>query len=179
MAIAPTLTSLDAYLRSSYKPDVDFVDGELEERNGGKYEHGKMQSLIASLFTLHEDAWQTDAVVEQRIRVSPTRVRVCDVAILHADAPHEEVTATPPLLCIEILSPEDRLSRAKLVLADYLAMGVSNLWLIDPIRRVAYTFDATGLHEADTNCLTVPNTPIRLDLTAFFAKLDKKLGLRD
>jgi Uma2 family endonuclease len=179
MATAPTLISIDEYLRTSYKPDVDFVDGEIMERNVGKYEHGKIQSLIATLFTVHEDIWQTDAIVEQRIRVSPARVRVCDVAILHTDAPHEEVTATPPHICIEILSPEDRLSRAKLVLADYLAMGVSNLWLIDPIRRVAYTFDATGLHEADTAHLTVPNTPIHLDLTAFFARLNEKLGIRD
>jgi Uma2 family endonuclease len=179
MATTSALLSIDEYLRTSYKPDVDFVDGEIEERNVGKYEHGKIQSLIATLFTNHEDEWGTDAIVEQRIRVSPARVRVCDVAILHSDAPHEEVTATPPLICIEILSPEDRLSRAKLVLADYLAMGVPNLWLIDPIRRVAYTFDATGLHEADTVHLTVPNTPIHLDLTAFFARLDKKLGIRD
>jgi len=179
MATAPTLLSIDEYLRTFYKPDVDFVDGEIEERNVGKYEHSKIQLLVSSFFAFNDDTWQTDAVVEQRIRVSPTRVRVCDVAILHADAPHEEVTATPPLICIEILSPEDRLSRAKVVLADYLAMGVPNLWLIDPIRRVAYTFDATGLHEADTARLTVPNTPIHLDLTAFFARLDKKLGVRD
>jgi Uma2 family endonuclease len=179
MAPAPTLLSIDEYLRTFYKPDVDFVDGEIEERNVGRYEHSKIQLLISSFFAFNDDAWQTDAVVEQRIRVSPTRVRVCDVAILHADAPHEEGTATPPLICIEILSPEDRLSRAKIVLADYLAMGVPHLWLIDPIRRVAYTFDATGLHEADTAHLTVPNTPIHLDLTAFFARLDKKLGLRD
>jgi Uma2 family endonuclease len=177
MATAPTLLSIDAYLRTFYKPDVDFVDGEIEERNVGKYEHSKIQLLVSSFFAVNDDAWQTDAVVEQRIRVSPTRVRVCDVAVLHADVPHEEVTATPPLICIEILSPEDRLSRAKVVLADYLAMGVRNLWLIDPIRRVAYTFDPDGLHEADTAHLTVPNTPIHLDLTSFFARLDKKLGL--
>jgi len=179
MATTPALLSIDEYLRTYYKPDVDFVDGEIEERNVGKYEHGKIQSLIASLFTVNEDLWQTDAIVEQRIRVSPSRVRVCDVAILHADAPHEEVTSTPPLICIEILSPDDRIPRAKLVLADYLAMGIANIWLIDPIRRAAHTFDAAGLHETDTTRLTVPNTPIHLDLTEFFAKLDKKIGRRE
>jgi Uma2 family endonuclease len=177
MATTPALLSIDEYLRTSYKPDVDFVDGEIEERNVGTYDHAKIQLLIATLFVNNEDMWQTDAVVEQRIRVSATRVRICDVAILRADAPHEPVTATPPLICIEILSPEDRLSRAKVVLGDYLAMGVRNLWLIDPIRRVAYTFDQSGLHEADTTTLKVPETPIHLDLTAFFDKLDKKLGI--
>jgi hypothetical protein len=51
-------------------------------------------------------------------------------------------------------------------------MGVENIWLIDPIRRSAFTFDAAGLHEADPINLTVPNTPIRLDLTEAFAAID-------
>jgi Uma2 family endonuclease len=178
MATTPALLSIDEYLNTSYKPDVDFVDGELEERNLGNYDHAKIQSLIATLFENNAEAWHTDAVVEQRIRVSPTRVRICDVAILRDDAPHEDVTATPPLICIEVLSPKDRLARAEIVLGDYLKMGVPNLWLIDPVRRVAYTFNDAGLHPADTTRLTVPNTPIHLDLTAFFAKLDKKLGIR-
>jgi len=174
MATSPTLLSIDEYLRTSYHPDADYVDGEIEERNLGEYEHAKLQTLIVSLFTNNEDAWQTDAIVEQRIRVNSSRVRVCDVAVLRAETPHESVTATPPLLCIEIMSPEDRLARAKLVLADYFAMGVPNIWLIDPIRRAAYTFGPSGLQEADLTNLTVPGTPIHIDLTAAFAKLDKK-----
>jgi hypothetical protein len=51
-------------------------------------------------------------------------------------------------------------------------MGVKNIWLIDPIRRAAFTFDADGLHEADPANLTVPNTQIKLDLTEAFAALD-------
>ncbi len=174
MATSPVLISIEEYLHTSYHPDADFVDGEIEERNLGEYEHAKLQTLIAFLFTANEDDWGTDAIVEQRIRVNSSRVRVCDIAILRADTPHEPVTATPPLLCIEIMSPEDRLSRAKLVLADYFAMGVANIWLIDPIRRAAYTFGAAGLQEADLTNLNVAGTPIRVDLTAAFAKLDKK-----
>jgi len=172
MATSPTLLSIEEYLRTSYHPDADYVDGEIEERILGEYEHGKIQGWIFQIFNMNGKNWQTDPVVEQRIRVSPKRVRVCDVAILRVGAPRERVTLTPPLICVEVLSPEDRLSRAKLVLADYLAMGVQNLWLIDPVRRAAFTFDADGLHEADPTNLTVPNTPIKLDLTEAFAALD-------
>ncbi len=49
-------------------------------------------------------------------------------------------------------------------------MGVTNIWLIDPLRRAAFTFDATGLHEADPTRLTVPGTPIHLDLTEAFRR---------
>ena len=75
------------------------------------------------------------------------------------------MTETPPLLCLEILSPEDRLSRAQSVLFDYLTMGVRHLWLIDPLRRSAYTFDQAGLHCADPTHIAIPNRPIVLDLT--------------
>ncbi len=36
----------------------------------GEYEHNKIQTLISFLFTLNAKTWGTDAVVEQRIRVS-------------------------------------------------------------------------------------------------------------
>ncbi len=172
MATTTALLPIDVYLHTSYHPDVDFIDGEIEERNLGEFEHARLQTLLASFFVTHEKLWRIQAVVEQRIRVSPNRVRICDLALLHADAPRERVTETPPLLCIEILSPEDRLARAQLVLADYLLMGVPNLWLIDPIRRSAHTFDQQGLHHADPTRLAVPNTPITLDLTEPFAALD-------
>ena len=172
MAATPTLLSIDEYLHTSYRPDVDFVDGEIEERNLGEFEHARLQTLLAIHFGQNEKLWGVIAVVEQRIRVAGTRVRICDLAILRADAPREKVTETPPLVCIEILSPEDRLSRAGRVLADYLAMGVQNLWLIDPIRRSAHVFDTAGLHHADPTNLTVPNTSIKLDLTEPFAALD-------
>ena len=172
MATAPVLLSIEEYLRTSYHPDADYVDGEIVERILGEYEHGKIQGWIFQIFNMNGKKWKTDPVVEQRIRVAPRRVRVCDVAILRVGTPREPVTITPPLICIEVLSPEDRLSRAKLVLADYLAMGVENIWLIDPIRRAAFTFDAGGLHEADPTNLTVANTPIRLDLTEAFAAID-------
>ena len=172
MATAPTLLSIDEYLRTSYHPDVDFVAGEIRERNLGEYEHGRLQWLISVYFGTREREWNIQGITEQRIRVAVDRVRICDLVLLRADAPREAVTQTAPLLCLEILSPEDRLSRAKNVLADYLAMGVQNIWLIDPIRRSAFTYDTAGLHEADPANLTVPNTPICLDLTEAFAALD-------
>ncbi len=172
MSATPTLLSLYEYLHTSYKPDVDFVDGEIEERNLGEFDHARLQFKLASLFDTREELWGIQGVIEQRIRVSSSRVRICDLAILRADAPREKVTETPPLICIEILSPEDRLSRAGRGLADYLAMGVENIWLIDPLRRSTHTFDGEGLHHADATNLAVPGTAIRLDLTEPFAALD-------
>ncbi len=172
MATTPSLISIDEYLHTRYRPDADYIDGEIEERHLGEFDHNTFQIAIGSLLWTRRKEWNIHPVTEQRIRVSSSRVRVADIAVLRADAPREQVTLTPPVLCIEILSPEDRLSRAKLVLSDYLAMGVQNIWLVDPIYRSAFTFDAVGLHEADTTRLCVPNTPIQVDLTEAFAALD-------
>ena len=86
------------------------------------------------------------------------------------------MTTTPPLICIEVMSPEDRIPLAKRVLADYFLMGVPNIWLVDPIRRIAYIYSVTGLQLAASLVLTVPGTPIRLDLNDIFRKLDQKIA---
>jgi len=162
---------MEEYLRTSYRPDADFVDGEIVERNLGEFEHSTLETAIGSIFWTNRKAWNIHPVTEQRIRVSARKVRIADIAVLRGDAPREKVTVTPPLICIEILSPEDRMSRAKVVLADYWKMGVANIWLIDPIYQAAFLFDASGLREVDPCNLTVPGTPIQVDLTEAFAAL--------
>ena len=36
------------YLDTTYRPDREYVDGELRERNVGKWEHARMQWLLAA-----------------------------------------------------------------------------------------------------------------------------------
>ena len=171
MATQTALIPIEQYLRTSYSPDVDYVDGIIEERHLGEFDHGRLQALLTAVILSHEPHWNVIGVVEQRIRVAGRRVRIADIAMLRADTPREPVTETPPFICIEILSPEEHLSRARVVLQDYLSMGVEHIWLIDPLRRVAYTYDAAGLHEHE-GPLTVANTPISIDVEALFARLD-------
>jgi len=172
VATATALVSIDEYLRTSYKPDADFVDGEIVERNLGEFEHGTLQGAIFSTFWNNRKSWNVHPVTEQRIRVAAKKIRIADVAVVRGDAPREKVTVTPPLICVEILSPEDRMSRAKVVLADYWKMGVANIWLIDPVYRSAFTFDGSGLHEADVTKLHVPGTEISVDLSEAFEAID-------
>ena len=50
-----------------------------------------------------------------------------------------------PFLCVEILSPEDRMSGTLAVVEDYVAMGVPQVWILDPWEKKAYVFDSAGL----------------------------------
>lgn len=78
------------------------------------------------------------------------------------------------MICIEILSPEDRISRAKLVLADYYPMGVANIWLLDPMERCAYVYDGEDLRECTGDELMVADGIIRLNYRSLFAHLDSE-----
>lgn len=55
---------------------------------------------------------------------------------------------TAPLLCIEILAQDDRMSDVLDRAADYLGMGVSETWIFDPAKPRAYVYSQKGLHEA-------------------------------
>ena len=172
MATATTLISIDEYLQTAYQPDCDFVDGVVEERNMGEYEHGRLQSLLTIWFGNHEAVWQVRVVTELRTRVNTLRVRVPDVCLIRAGAPRERVTLTPPLLCVETLSPEDRLPRTIKVMEDYAKMGVENLWILDPIERVAYVCEANGVLRLTSDRLEIPGSAIYVDLPTLFAGLD-------
>jgi Uma2 family endonuclease len=105
--------SVEEYLHTSYHPDCDYVDGEVLVRNLGEYDHARLQSVIAVHF--ENNYWSKGfiAVVEQRVQVAPTRFRVPDVCVTFAEKPMEQIFRKPPLLVIEILSPEDRVSTSQ------------------------------------------------------------------
>src|SRR5271168_5140175 len=106
-----TQVSLEEYLTTSYEPDVDYLDGELEERNVGEYDHNVVQRAIDNWFHSRRKEWGVRSVAEQRTRLTPTRYRVPDVSVFRRDTPVEQVFTRPQLIAIEVLSPEDRHSR--------------------------------------------------------------------
>jgi Uma2 family endonuclease len=165
--------TVEEYLHTVYEPECDYVDGRIEERNVGEYDHGALQSLLSFLFMSHRDEWKVRVVTDVRTQVKFSRFRCPDVLVLRADAPREQILTHPPLIAIEILSPEDRLSRFRVKIDDYVAFGVEHIWIIDPATRYAMTADRFGLHSVETGELAVAGTPIRVDLNQLFAELDR------
>lgn len=77
---------------------------------------------------------------------------------------------TPPFLCIEILSPDDRLSRVRERVDDYLKMGVPHVWVVDPGAKVAYTITpAEGWREVKDGVLRTGQPTLDVPLTEIFA----------
>jgi Uma2 family endonuclease len=170
--VTPAMT-IEKYLHTSYHPDVDFIDGSLQERNSGEFDHGHLHGLFFTWFLQRIPSTGLVPCNELRIRVSSDRVRICDVGVVHRENVREQVAVTPPAVCIEFLSPEDRLVRAQAVLSDYLTMGVGNIWLIDPSRRASYTFDRGELLLVPDNSLRIKGTELTIDVNAIFVALDE------
>ena len=85
------------------------------------------------------------------------------------DEPGEEVFTKPPFICIEILSPEDRMSRVEVRINDYLAMGVACVWVLDPETKQAFAATAAdGLKEVKTGVLRTESPVIELPLAESF-----------
>ncbi len=138
------LVSVCEYLSTSYRPDCDYVDGVVVERNLGEYDHGRLQIALGAYFYNRREEWGVSAVTEQRVQVSATRFRVPDICVA-IGKPAEQVFRTPPFICIEILSKDDRISEMQERVEDYLRFGVPYVWILDPRKRKAYrcTFEST------------------------------------
>ncbi len=171
MSTATRLTlTVGDYLHSSYSPDCDYVDGELQERNVGELDHAEVQGALLMWFRTHDKEWNVRTVPELRLRVAPTRFRVADVCLISRSAPVEQVPQHPPLAVIEVLSPEDRVSRYQDRLDDYRRMGVRNIWVVDPLHRRGYDCSTGSWIEAMS--FAIENSPIVVDLSVIFTELD-------
>lgn len=141
---------VEIYLRSSYEPDAEYVDGEVEQRPMGEYDHASWQQAIQRWFLQNEQRWNIRVRPELRIRVSAARYRVPDVTVLDRNLPIEQVITHPPVAVFEVLSPEDTMMRITNKLLDYAAMGIPHIWVIDPKTKKAWRFRDNGLKLSST-----------------------------
>jgi Uma2 family endonuclease len=124
--------SVAEYLATSYRPDCDYVDGILEERNLGEKEHAILQRALTILFGIKRDEWRVEVYPELRVQVSPTRFRIPDITVTAAGLEWQRILRTPALLFVEILSPEDTMARVRQRVDDYLKFGTEHVWIVDP-----------------------------------------------
>jgi Uma2 family endonuclease len=167
---ALSFVSIEEYLRTSYDPDVEYVDGYLKEKPVVFSVHGSIQSLLSAWFDRHEEEWNIRVGVEVRVRVAPNRVRLPDVTVDQVRF-WPETLVEAPLLVIEVLSPSDTYSETKRRIGDYLAMGIKTVWVIDPETRKGEICGESP--QVGVTRLTVAGSPVYVDLEQIFARLDK------
>jgi Uma2 family endonuclease len=122
--------------------------------------HGLTQTLIASLLLgfvrprrLGWVATESGTVLES----DPDTIRGPDVAfysITHLPAPPIDYFEIAPDLVVEVLSPDDRRSRVRDKIREYISAGVRLVWLVDPETRTVLEYRGslrgTEYDESDT-----------------------------
>jgi len=164
-----TLVSVEEYLRTSF-PDADreYIDGRIVERNVGEVDHSDVQTAIAHYLRTHykKRVW---AGVEVRVQVKKTRFRIPDVTIMPGAKPAESIIRQPPLVAVEVLSPDDRAGDLEEKINDYLAFGIPYVWVINPETLRAYIHTPAGSHEAKGGVLRAESSGIEVPLSEIFA----------
>ncbi|ADW69814.1 Uma2 family endonuclease [Granulicella tundricola] len=164
---------MSEYLATSYRPDCEYVDGELRGRNVGEWLHARSLALMASWIGGHENEWNVIGCISLRVKTSSSRVRVPDLVVLRPRV-QPDILTEPPLLVIEILSPGDSYWDLQERSRDYQAMGVETVWIVDPKTRSGRV--CRGEEWIGAERLEVAGTPIYVELKELFARLDQSKG---
>ncbi|HSP70312.1 MAG TPA: Uma2 family endonuclease [Bryobacteraceae bacterium] len=165
-----TLISVEEYLRTSYRPDCDYVDGEVLERNVGETDHSWLQTALSAYLFARRKEWGITVLVEQRVQVTSTGFRVPDICVIQGPKPTQQILTEPPFICIEVLSPEDRMSRTEERVDDYLAMGVRYVWVLGPATKLARSITPVeGWREEKSAVLKTLDPPIEIPLAEIFS----------
>ena len=128
------------YLATQFEREPELVHGELVERPLPNLIHGRAQQRLA----VHLDSVGY-CCTEVRMRLAEDLYRIPDVAVFEGAGPTEAVPTTPPLLVVEISSPDDRLDAMLQKLDEYRTWGVRHIWLIEPERKRIHVYDQGSL----------------------------------
>ena len=168
MSMTAVPTAIEEYLDTDYSPDREFVDGTVVERHLGEQTHSICQFNVT--FSLGRRYPKLFVLPEQRVRTTPTRCRIPDVCVALQKSP-TEVFETPPLICIEILSRRDEMSNVLEKLEEYAAAGVRYIWVFDPRRKKAFSYDGALREETSGVLATMEKPVVELPLADVFLGL--------
>jgi Uma2 family endonuclease len=166
-----TRVPLDVYLKTSYEPDAEYIDGVVEERPMGEWSHADWQAALVDFYRSRRVEWNIRAAAELRVQIAKSRFRVPDVAILDRSLPIEQIITHPPIAVFEILSPEDKLTRMMAKLADYEHMGVRSILVLNP-QGSHFQYRNGTLEPLPPQPFDLPGSQCRFDLAEVEKLLD-------
>jgi Uma2 family endonuclease len=161
---AAALVSVEDYLRLTEKPTCEYVDGVLYPKPMPTTLHALIQKILMALL----DRQGVQALSEVTVRLSPTRYLVPDV--IAAPVIQSPYPTEPVLLCVEILSPEDRVGAMLAKCERYHEWGVPFCWVIDPEKQTAWQYHSGGEPERVDRTGTLIAGSLAVHLAELFAK---------
>jgi Uma2 family endonuclease len=119
----------------------ELVRGELVEMSLSDARHNRIVFWVASLLQAYaaRRGGGTLLGADQALIVAADAVRGADLAFFHRTLPDDDAhagwLAIPPELVIEVVSPQDRFGEIMDKVAEYLAFGVPQVWVVEPELR--------------------------------------------
>jgi Uma2 family endonuclease len=139
-----TRVSLEEYFRTHYEPECELIDGELRPKPMPTTHHSRMEGRLRDLLRPYEQLGLGEALPELSLLLPGEAVLIPDFVFsrLGQSVDEHDVFDTPPLLCIEVISPSQSFNELYAKCRRYLRWGVPYCWIIDPVRRLAWQLEA-------------------------------------
>jgi Uma2 family endonuclease len=135
---AAAIVSVEDYLHRTEKPYCEYVDGVLHPKPMPTKLHALAQYMLLVLLRRQG----VEALSEVTVRLSATKYLIPDVVA--APTLQSPYPTEPVLLCVEILSPEDRVGAMLAKCEAYHAWGVPFCWIVDPEKQTAWQYHSGG-----------------------------------
>jgi Uma2 family endonuclease len=121
-----TQVTLEQYyeMLPNYEREPEFDDGEIVERPMPTKPHSEMLEFLIFAFRAFRPEFRS--YPEWTIAPREGSRRIPDLCL--CASPSET-----PLLCVEIISPDDKASVLRKKIKEYLAWGVEYVWVVDPV----------------------------------------------
>lgn len=179
-----SLYSFEEYLAYQDAPDsrYELVDGKLELMNPPTFRHILICDLIRDVFKAEIERLRLPwiSIREGGIRTGWRKSRIADVYVVERERvmnslDESGVCELPPLLVLEVVSPDSIKRDYRYKRSEYAALGVKEYWIVDPsARRVTILVLDEGLYEEtqfiDEQTIVSPTfTEIELSAKQIFA----------
>ena len=142
------LLALEAEHGASY----ELVNGELKDRGMPNPEHALIGGRISLRLGSHIEGTDRGVILLDcsfTLQDDPARIRIPDISfIATAHIPEGGFRSSSirgaPDLAVEVVSPSDKASELAVKIADYLAAGTQQVWVVEPNTRTVAVYRPGG-----------------------------------
>lgn len=165
MIVRPEPLTAEEFEQMTETKGAELIDGELREKQVGgesSYVNNEFGRAIGAFVREHSLGWVFDSECGyQCFPTHPRTVRKPDVSFVRRGRfPNERLprghVRIPPDLAVEVVSPGDTWYEVEEKVAEYLAVEVPLVWVVNPDCRTVHVYrpDGTVTRLRDTDVLT-------------------------
>jgi Uma2 family endonuclease len=133
---------VDEFLERSFDHECELIHGETVPKPFGTIKHSRMEKRLTRL--LERYFGENRVQFELSVRMGD-EVLIPDICVAKTEDPrmYRDVLDEPPLLCIEVPSPSQRVEEMLAKCRRYRDFNVPHYWVVDPVSERAWEFHAS------------------------------------